>query len=191
MTSVEPVRIRCQQCQGKLVIRTPELLGKSVVCPRCQSIIHIPSASEAAFPSAWASGNNQILPPGFDSTAVTKVQDALGPAENTSRDPVENQSGDQAYASGVHTPMPLADTNEGVGFLDWEDLPAELLGAPMLEDLPYSDPAFDATQQSPSRGANDPLENSIGNELTATRPLQPTSDWVSPSTARTRFVLLV
>ena len=173
------------------MIRTPELLGKSVVCPRCQSIVHVPSTLAAASPSAWASGNNPILPPSFDSTAVTKVQDALDPSENYSKNTSDKKLGDQADASGIHIPMPLADTNEGVAFLDWEELPAELLGAPMLDDLPYGDPAFDATQQPPSRRAIDSLENSIGNELTATRPLQPTSDWVSPSTARKRLVLLV
>lgn len=158
---MEPVRIRCQQCQGKLVIRTPELLGKSVVCPRCQSIVQVPLASAEPSPSAWASGNKPILPPSFDSTAVTKVQEAITPPR------------------------------EGVGFLDWEDLPDELLSAPVLEDLPYGDPTLDLSAHPIGHHATDSLGNVNDNGLAQSRPLQPSSDWVSPSTARTRVILLV
>ncbi len=190
---MEPVRIRCQQCQGKLVIRTPELLGKSVVCPRCQSIVQVPLAPGESSPSAWASGNNAILPPSFDSTAVTKVQDAIVPQKNE----IEQSKDSKKENSAGNESIPLLtsdqhlQSNEGVGFLDWEDLPEELLSAPILEDLPYSDPSVDLSTHSIGHRATDALGNRIADGLTASRPLQPTSDWVSPSTARTRLILLV
>ncbi|MCY2974907.1 MAG: hypothetical protein NTW52_09615 [Planctomycetota bacterium] len=194
---MEPVRIRCQQCQGKLVIRTPELLGKSVVCPRCQSVIQVPLASAEPSPSAWASGNNSILPPSFDSTAVTKVQDAITPQRhesNKSKDSAPSKASDKASGNDsipLLQPSQSSPPHEGVGFLDWEDLPDELLIAPVLEDLPYGDPTIDIGAHPLGHRATDALGNVIQDGLTQSRPLQSSSDWVSPSTARTRVILLV
>ncbi len=194
---MEPVRIRCQQCQGKLVIRTPELLGKSVACPRCQSVVQVPLTSAEPSPSAWASGNNPILPPSFDSTAVTKVQEAITLQRNESNKSIDSPPHKASDKASGNDSIPLLQPNEssqpheGVGFLDWEDLPDELLSAPVLEDLPYGDPTLDFSAHPLGHPATVSLGNVIDDGHTTSRPLQPTSDWVSPSTARTRVILLV
>jgi hypothetical protein len=173
------------------------LLGKSVVCPRCQSAVQVPLIPAEPSPSAWASGNNPILPPSFDSTAVTKVQDALTPQRNGSIRSSDSSPSNASHKASGNDSIPLlqphesSSPHEGVGFLDWEDLPDELLSAPVLEDLPYGDPTPDLSTHPLGHHPSDTLGNVNKDGLAQSRPLHPTSDWVSPSTARTRVILLV
>jgi len=137
------------------VFRTPELLGKSIVCPRCQSILQVPTTPQGSDASAWASSNNPILPVSFDSNALTKVQDSIG------------------LSSGASEPS------------DRRSLSSESI--PYTEEFALSEFAVDLNSSHPLVG---PHATEDGPHK-STRSLQSSSDWVSPSTARKRLILLV
>ncbi len=65
---MEPVRVVCQNCHGKLVVRLESLLGQIVICPRCRSNVQIPAASPGPLIAS---------PTSYDSSAITRVDDGL------------------------------------------------------------------------------------------------------------------
>jgi len=65
---LEPVRVVCPSCHGKLVIRLETLLGQVVICPRCKSNVQIP-ASPTAMPT--------VAPTTYDSSAITRVDHGM------------------------------------------------------------------------------------------------------------------
>ena len=63
---MEPVRVVCSSCNGKLVVRLESLLGQTVICPRCKSSVQIPKSPQ---------GKSIIAPTSYDSSAITRVDD--------------------------------------------------------------------------------------------------------------------
>jgi hypothetical protein len=68
---LEPVRVVCPSCQGKLVVRLESLLGQLVVCPRCKSNVQIPASPVAPSPTV----PSIVTPTTYDSSAITRVDD--------------------------------------------------------------------------------------------------------------------
>ncbi|MFM2216661.1 MAG: hypothetical protein RL240_979, partial [Planctomycetota bacterium] len=66
--SVEPFRILCPACSTKLVVRQPELVGRTVPCPKCRSAIHVVRTGEVA----WNPGNVGAMEGGSASGASPK-----------------------------------------------------------------------------------------------------------------------
>jgi len=46
---VDPFRIICPACSTKLVVRQPELVGRTVPCPKCKNAIHVVRPGEVAW----------------------------------------------------------------------------------------------------------------------------------------------
>ncbi len=46
---MDPFRIICPACSTKLVVRQPELVGRTVPCPKCKNAIHVVRTGEVAW----------------------------------------------------------------------------------------------------------------------------------------------
>ncbi len=67
---MDPIRIPCSSCGGKLVIRSEKLLGQVVTCPRCKQFVQIPQAIQS----------DAVEAAPLDSQALTSVDlDAANP----------------------------------------------------------------------------------------------------------------
>jgi hypothetical protein len=67
--TVIPFRMQCPGCQAKVVVKNPELLGRSLPCPKCKHLIVVPKQG----PISNLSGvPNREPSPSFDSSALTK-----------------------------------------------------------------------------------------------------------------------
>lgn len=66
---MEPVRVACPNCRGKLVVRSEWLLGQTIICPRCKTNVQLPTSASIA------PATGVIAPVTFDSTAITRVDD--------------------------------------------------------------------------------------------------------------------
>jgi hypothetical protein len=75
---LNPFRVQCSKCRGKIAIRSDKLLGQSIACPRCQQPIQIPTL-DAIDPS-------QRLP--VDSQALTNA-DLEGVVASTVSPPIQ------------------------------------------------------------------------------------------------------
>ena len=66
---MDPFRIICPACSTKLVVRQPELVGRTVPCPKCKNAIHVVKPGEVA----WNPGtvNTNQPPVGGDSKKPT------------------------------------------------------------------------------------------------------------------------
>lgn len=55
---MDPFRIVCPACSTKLVVRQPELVGRTVPCPKCKNAIHVVRAGQVAWnPGTVAAGD--------------------------------------------------------------------------------------------------------------------------------------
>ena len=101
---MDPVRIACPSCRGKLVVRSEWLLGQTVICPRCKSNVQLPS-------SAGSSNSPSVVTSvSYDSGAITRVDD--GQLAEVLAKPPEPQGSlldvdDQAFESAIETFRPL------------------------------------------------------------------------------------
>jgi hypothetical protein len=69
---LEPFRIVCPSCHGKLVIRHDGLLGKSIHCPRCKAVLALPTVPPDP---SHVTEAKLASPVSYDSSAITRVDD--------------------------------------------------------------------------------------------------------------------
>ncbi len=107
---MEPVRVACPHCRGKLVVRSEWLLGQTVVCPRCKSSVQIPKSGSIA------GALGVVAPATFDSSAITCVDDG-NLAQRLAQEP--SQPGGsfdldgQSFESTIEAFQPLHDDTAG------------------------------------------------------------------------------
>ena len=88
---MEPFRIICPACSTKLVVRQPELVGRTVPCPKCKNAIHVVRTGEVPWnpgnvgagtsgetapakkPTANPAGGSRKVPNTINSEAITKA----------------------------------------------------------------------------------------------------------------------
>ncbi len=163
---MEPFRLVCPNCHGKLVIRDEWMLGKSIHCPRCKTVIALPEKRpEGPEPTVGI----QVKPvAGYDSSALTRVDDgslAKQVADELSaHDGGLSELDDQAIASAIDA---FRNTNEHEKQTDATAFESGYVGA-------NSDPLSSSS-------------NSVTDSLLSSRP----QDWNSPATKRRRQLLMI
>ena len=125
---MEPFRITCTTCKARLKVRSAELVGHILACPRCQSMVQIVAPTDespAADPSRTATGTNSHL----SDSSITESVDA-------SFDAIPEM------LAGVAVPA-KPDSNSG-------DQPGETIEQP----LPGKTPATPVAQAADTKNAS-------------------------------------
>jgi len=132
---LEPVRVACPNCHGKLVVRSELLLGQTVVCPRCKSDVSLPTL-------ASMSNSSEKSPVSYDSSAITRVDDgqlAQRIAEEISTKESLLDVDGQAFESAIQAfrPHENSDSTSSASASRSDD---RMLDQPLaLETLPHDD----------------------------------------------------
>ncbi len=71
---MDPIRIVCQSCSSKLVVKNENLIGQTLPCPRCQNPITVTTA-EGTGTVRKSSGTRSPVHQIVNSAAMTKVDD--------------------------------------------------------------------------------------------------------------------
>ena len=84
---MDPFRIVCPACSTKLVVRQPELVGRTVPCPKCKNAIHVVRAGEVSWnPGSVAAGDLSSS----DSSEPKKANPPANPTAKAPQKPTSN-----------------------------------------------------------------------------------------------------
>ena len=182
---LNPLRIPCTNCGGKLVIRSDKYLGKILPCPRCQNLVTIPATlpeeSQTAPPILTATAKLKRETPPVDSQAMTAMD---LPAPKLAAD-----LGDLPASSKPSVEYSQALTNS----FDLEHLPElEHLSAGGNEASLARQQMFDAIDEfaESSEVAAHDIE-SVSQAAEALQPPSPAAAWDYSQSRRRQMKLLV
>jgi len=159
---VQPFRITCTTCQARLKVASPAAIGQILACPRCHSMVLVPTPDEAA----RAAGERPADPARSGGTSVAATTSEVpGTADGSN------------VATDTQAPSPAAAVDSS-----FDTIPAMLSGmyAAVPPPAAQTEPAAAQTVTSPVTGTAsvqaEPL-GTAGVELTDS----PASDWTSPT----------
>lgn len=161
---MDPFRIICPACSTKLVVRQPELVGRTVPCPKCKNAIHVVRPGEVAWNPGSVNTQEPIKPSGPPKRQVSTVNsEAI-----TKADPGDWDI--DALESALAQQNPSLPQDQAAGF---------------FRDS-TSDPAVRKKESQPL--AIQPLDLP---DATASSPPAPPSAWQSPQAKARRQLLTV
>ncbi|HRF01210.1 MAG TPA: hypothetical protein PLI18_11875 [Pirellulaceae bacterium] len=177
---MKPFSIRCGECDAKLRVTRPEMLGHRVKCPRCGAKIAVPSADEAL-----ASQADTLSPDGL-------APDALGP-ESIAADSAARREATRDVAAELAATRDAASFDEVLpDFGDIDSLlAAERKQRPASRTKAASSGTGESSGESPTEKRPPASAGAVPSAAAVDRQLlDPTAAWTSAETQTRRKLIL-